>query len=85
GAGSTVGNAFPVLPRRMVRPEDELRRHGNSSEGESQVGSGIDDVEVAAALSRDVQQVLASTGLPGSRYEATSERRSRRLEYPPLR
>ncbi len=40
---------------------------------------------MAAALIKEVQQVLARTGLLGSRYEATSNRRTGRLEYPPLR
>jgi len=40
---------------------------------------------MAAALISEVQQVFARTGLPGSTYEATERRRTRRREWPPLR
>lgn len=68
-----------VLPNELIRMEDDLRRKGSANEY-GQGGSGTEDVEVAAALIKEVQQVLASTGLPGSRYEAVSSRRSGRLE-----
>lgn len=63
-------------------PQEEPPPAGASStlRSESQGGNGIDETDMAAALIKEVQQVLASTGLPGSRYTAMSTLRSARLE-----
>ncbi|MGH8230007.1 MAG: hypothetical protein ACREU3_19230 [Steroidobacteraceae bacterium] len=70
-----------------MRMKCELRRDGSPPDGSSstlrsefQGGNGIEETDVAAALIKEVQQVLASTGLPCSRYTAMSTLRSMRLE-----
>jgi hypothetical protein len=52
---------------RTVRCTAEIASSATSRQPRLQGGSGMEDADVAAALRSAVQQVLAMTGLPGSR------------------